>query len=207
MAARSPGANRFWKRVLVQSGLLDEARAEDASGQPQPLQSVVDRGWASREQTLELTASVLGIAYATLDREPLDLELLRRLEAPRYWCDVGILPLGPRTSDPTLAVADPTHLSAIDDFLIRNGLAVDRRPDLVLALPRDIRRRYREALPGEIPSGLERCPRCSGDLQPIVYGLPGDELWNAFERGEVALGGCVVGDQHYRCRACGATCG
>jgi DNA-directed RNA polymerase subunit RPC12/RpoP len=37
------------------------------------------------------------------------------------------------------------------------------------------------------------CPRCnSGKLVPIVYGLPGRELMEQSERGEVELGGCVV---------------
>ena len=38
-----------------------------------------------------------------------------------------------------------------------------------------------------------RCPRCAkGKLVPIVYGLPGGELVEQFQRGEVMLGGCVV---------------
>jgi predicted kinase len=37
------------------------------------------------------------------------------------------------------------------------------------------------------------CPVCGGTLWiPIVYGLPGPDLVAAAERGEVALGGCMV---------------
>jgi hypothetical protein len=40
------------------------------------------------------------------------------------------------------------------------------------------------------------CPVCrSGNLIPIVYGMPGRELVNQSERGEVELGGCVVSDE------------
>jgi len=38
-----------------------------------------------------------------------------------------------------------------------------------------------------------RCPTCSeGRLIPIAYGYPGPGLAEASERGEVALGGCLV---------------
>ena len=49
------------------------------------------------------------------------------------------------------------------------------------------------------------CPDCGGGGIRIVYGLPGLEATEAAERGEVALGGCIVGDDdpNLRCRACG----
>jgi hypothetical protein len=41
---------------------------------------------------------------------------------------------------------------------------------------------------------------------PIVYGLPGPDIFEAAERGEVAIGGCVIGrpdgDPHWACPAC-----
>jgi hypothetical protein len=51
--------------------------------------------------------------------------------------------------------------------------------------------RYR---PGMERTDLEprRCPTCGAPAVPIVYGLPGPELWEASERGEVILGGCVI---------------
>ena len=37
------------------------------------------------------------------------------------------------------------------------------------------------------------CPTCrSGKLVPIVYGMPGRELIEQSNRGEIELGGCVV---------------
>lgn len=39
------------------------------------------------------------------------------------------------------------------------------------------------------------CPVCGSGSLPIVYGLPGYELMEAAERGEVALGGCLVWDE------------
>jgi len=53
------------------------------------------------------------------------------------------------------------------------------------------------------------CPECeSADVVPIVYGLPAPELFASADRGEVVLGGCVVGfagdDPTHACKACGA---
>ncbi|HEX2194193.1 MAG TPA: hypothetical protein VHK63_04435 [Candidatus Limnocylindria bacterium] len=38
----------------------------------------------------------------------------------------------------------------------------------------------------------------------IVYGLPGHELWEAEQRGDVMLGGCIVGPEspEFACRDC-----
>ena len=37
------------------------------------------------------------------------------------------------------------------------------------------------------------CPTCkAGRLIPIIYGLPGRELMEQSERGEVELGGCII---------------
>ena len=38
-----------------------------------------------------------------------------------------------------------------------------------------------------------RCPACtSGRLILIVYGLPFPETFEAYKRGEISLGGCVI---------------
>ena len=39
-----------------------------------------------------------------------------------------------------------------------------------------------------------RCPVCGGPTVPVVYGYPDHELFEAAERGEVVLGGCVIFD-------------
>lgn len=36
------------------------------------------------------------------------------------------------------------------------------------------------------------CPSCGRAAAPIVYGLPGPELVQAAERGEVIIGGCCI---------------
>jgi hypothetical protein len=37
------------------------------------------------------------------------------------------------------------------------------------------------------------CPRCgSGDVLPIVYGMPGPEMTEEIQAGTVVLGGCVL---------------
>ena len=52
----------------------------------------------------------------------------------------------------------------------------------------------------------KRCPRCgSTDAVPIIYGYPDVELGMAAERGEIVLGGCLIGDESpdFECRGCG----
>ncbi|MFT7479861.1 MAG: hypothetical protein ACI80N_003168 [Gammaproteobacteria bacterium] len=49
------------------------------------------------------------------------------------------------------------------------------------------------------------CPACgSRKTIPIVYGMPGMELIKQVERGQVVLGGCLVGPDQpdRRCREC-----
>ncbi len=50
------------------------------------------------------------------------------------------------------------------------------------------------------------CPHCGGKAIPIVYGMPGMELFERSKRGDVRLGGCVImGDGHdptHYCPAC-----
>lgn len=51
------------------------------------------------------------------------------------------------------------------------------------------------------------CPACGSEaVIPIIYGMPGMELARAKERGEIALGGCVVSPDmpHWKCRMCEA---
>ncbi len=51
----------------------------------------------------------------------------------------------------------------------------------------------------------ERCPRCgTADPAPIVYGMPTAEAGQAAARGDLVLGGCVVGPggPDRLCRAC-----
>lgn len=60
---------------------------------------------------------------------------------------------------------------------------------------------------GERPTvarGEKICPACGGKLVPIMYGLPGPEAAEASQRGEIALGGCIVSgdDPQFACAAC-----
>jgi hypothetical protein len=50
------------------------------------------------------------------------------------------------------------------------------------------------------------CPRCgSSESVPIVYGYPSADLFEASERDEIRLGGCVVGAEspELECVGCG----
>jgi hypothetical protein len=42
-------------------------------------------------------------------------------------------------------------------------------------------------------------------VAPIVYGLPNGDLMDAAGRGEILLGGCIVGPQEWACLDCGYT--
>jgi hypothetical protein len=58
-----------------------------------------------------------------------------------------------------------------------------------------------------VPRGTT-CPQCgSGDVAQLIWGLPGPELMEKADQGEVVLGGCVVPEQvpHLTCRSCDAT--
>jgi hypothetical protein len=51
------------------------------------------------------------------------------------------------------------------------------------------------------------CPRCgSTDAVRIMYGYPTWETFVAADRGELALGGCVIGEESpdFECRSCRA---
>ena len=36
------------------------------------------------------------------------------------------------------------------------------------------------------------CPKCGGKVVEIIYGEPDQELFEAYKRGEVILGGCCI---------------
>lgn len=46
------------------------------------------------------------------------------------------------------------------------------------------------------------CPKCGGKLIEIVYGMPAYETFQAAERGEVYLGGCMMDEYKYHCNKC-----
>lgn len=66
---------------------------------------------------------------------------------------------------------------------------------------------FRDAIRAHYNSALI-CPNCKSiGTIPIVYGLPDLELAKDEARGDVVLGGCVVGngsDPRWACRSCGA---
>ena len=51
---------------------------------------------------------------------------------------------------------------------------------------------------------MKKCPKCGEKLIDIVYGMPGSELFEAAERGEIVLGGCEIFDDQpeYHCKNC-----
>jgi rubredoxin len=48
-----------------------------------------------------------------------------------------------------------------------------------------------------------RCPNCGGDdIIPVMYGLPTTPAFEAAERGELHLGGCMPYPASRHCRDC-----
>lgn len=58
-------------------------------------------------------------------------------------------------------------------------------------------------LPYVLGSTDDHCVLCDSPVVRVVFGFPGMELVKAAERGEVVLGGCVVGDGPSRSCPCG----
>ena len=66
---------------------------------------------------------------------------------------------------------------------------------------------YRPCDPTVTSTRIRLCRVCRGRLVPIVWGMPGPDLLAAAERGEVALGGCVIhAGPPFEVKAC-AECG
>ena len=64
-----------------------------------------------------------------------------------------------------------------------------------------------ENVPVTTETPLPPCPRCgSTDAIRIAYGYPGLDMAEAEERGEIRLGGCVIGPESpdFECLGCGA---
>ena len=53
-------------------------------------------------------------------------------------------------------------------------------------------------------SNIRFCPECGGELIPIVWGFPHDELLRKAERDEIFLGGCCIppNPPNYHCKKC-----
>ena len=52
------------------------------------------------------------------------------------------------------------------------------------------------------------CPRCGSASREVVFGLPGPELFEAADRGEVVLGGCmIIDDEDEQFECAGVDCG
>lgn len=59
--------------------------------------------------------------------------------------------------------------------------------------------------PSTVAHVFPPCPACgSRDAVAIVYGYPSAETWEAEQRDELVIGGCLVGPESpaYECRAC-----
>jgi hypothetical protein len=54
------------------------------------------------------------------------------------------------------------------------------------------------------PKKAPACPGCGASTTiPIVYGFPSGKTFEAADRGELAIGGCVIRPEVWRCPTCG----
>jgi hypothetical protein len=189
-----------WERVLIKSGLVDETRAKEAAAQPQPLQFIVDRGWATPEAALGAVSACLKVPFTNFTRDAVDEALYEQLGGADHWQPRRALPLVSTTHRVRIALSNPMDVILLDEFIY----ILNRHVEAVLALPSDIDRQFRHLGPQPLPAGLKVCPRCEGDLLPIAYGYPGPEMMAAAERGEIVLGGCIVSerDPKFQCKHC-----
>ena len=75
-----------------------------------------------------------------------------------------------------------------------------------LEIPEEIRDYYKDWIYKILyRNNTEICPECGGELIPIVWGYPSDELLRKAARGEVFLGGCdlPIYLSNYHCKSCG----
>jgi hypothetical protein len=62
---------------------------------------------------------------------------------------------------------------------------------------------YRPCDPSVTSARIRLCRVCRARLVPIMWGMPGPDLMEAAERGEVVLGGCTVSmEPPYEVKAC-----
>ena len=71
---------------------------------------------------------------------------------------------------------------------------------------------YKAAFEAELKVALERarnaprpdCPDCGRDgyMVPVVYGLPGKVTSEVARLGELAMGGCMMGEVRWACKKC-----
>ena len=49
-----------------------------------------------------------------------------------------------------------------------------------------------------------RCAHCGGSALPVAYGMPGPEMVDASARGEIVLGGSIIGSDNpvWECVEC-----
>lgn len=63
-----------------------------------------------------------------------------------------------------------------------------------------------DRIPEEPWETTRTCPHCAGEMRPIVYGYPDRDLFDAGDRGDVFIGGCVIPQEpipQWHCFSCG----
>ena len=103
--------------------------------------------------------------------------------------------LGNRSGDPFFAHPDQVS----DDFLSRYYDHLKRTcktPDKPAAAHPSV---------DEVARKPRKCPHCGGKLIDIVYGEPDPTTFEQAERGEIALGGCIITSESpfWQCSSCG----
>ncbi|MBI2159136.1 MAG: type IV-A pilus assembly ATPase PilB [Candidatus Rokubacteria bacterium] len=203
-SAQTAVGRRFGDLILAE-GLVtqeqfDQALAEQKKTNEKLGEILVRLGLITEEQLVHFLSRQYGIPEVTFP-EKIAAEIIKLIPA-RIACKYGVLPIGRTIGSVTLAVADPTNLSALDDVAFMTGLKVVPAIASPSAI-RDAIASYYEAAPAtmadvlseveatdlELIEGQETSPqvdlnelRSSADQVPVVR-LVNSILLDAVRRG------------------------
>ncbi|NDA68380.1 MAG: type II/IV secretion system protein, partial [Verrucomicrobia bacterium] len=114
--------------ILMRKGLLSAEQLADAQGlmQAEGLRldrAVVQKGWLTERQLLEVFSEQLHLPLVTLEDRAFDGELLRSLPA-RVVYRQRLVPVGRVDGILQVATSDPFDLYAFDDLRLLTGLNI-----------------------------------------------------------------------------------
>jgi len=170
----APAIGRPIGALLVAEGLVTaeqvgEALEEQRTTGEKVGAVLVRRGRLSEDQLARFLARLYALPYVTLPAAPIPREVLRLVPAAlarKY----EVLPLERTTTSLTLAMADPTNLSAVDETAFRTGLRVAP----VIVRPGDIRQAIAQHYgPERFLAEVIEEAQGGGDLEVVVDGTPG----------------------------------
>jgi type IV pilus assembly protein PilB len=172
MTARTPSQAPVGRRfgdLILADGLVtpeqfEQALAEQKKTSEKLGEILVRLGLITEEQLVHFLSRQYGIPEVTFP-EKIAAEIIRLIPA-RIARKYGVVPIGRTIGSVTLAVADPTNLSALDDVAFMTGLKVVP----AIASPSVIRlaiERYYEAAPATMADVLSEMEGEAADVEVV----------------------------------------